>query len=122
MDLSAFKKAIEESWGKDTCYPKFLEQWSPNNPALGQCVVTSLVVQDYLGGDLLYCKHMDHFWNKTNQAGEIDFTKDQFPNDAKICLDEIRSRDQVMNSPSSIKARTSERYRFLKQRVEMRLS
>ncbi len=117
MDLVVFKRAVEESWGKDTCYPKCSDQWSQNNPALGQCAVTALLVQDYFGGDILYCSHNDHFFNYVEGLGEVDLTKNQFSEETTICRDEIKTRDEVM----SVNAMTPERYRLLKQRVEKSL-
>lgn len=43
--------ALQLAWGADTAYDP--HDWSDDNRARGQCVVSSLVVQDYLGGDLL---------------------------------------------------------------------
>lgn len=42
--------ALQASWSADTAYNA--ADWSRNNPARGQCLVSSLVVQDYLDGDL----------------------------------------------------------------------
>ena len=39
---------IQASWCKETCYPDDREEWSIQNPALGQCVVTALLVQELL--------------------------------------------------------------------------
>lgn len=40
-------------------------QWLPDNPARGQCNVTSLVVQDFCGGEILKTKAPGgwHFYN-----------------------------------------------------------
>lgn len=35
----------------DTCFDA--NDWSADNPARGQCVVSALIVQDHLGGDLM---------------------------------------------------------------------
>jgi len=48
---------------------------------------------------------------------EIDFTRDQF-SDVTVCCDEIKSREYVLESNPARSARTKERYRILKQRVE----
>lgn len=118
MKLEDLEKALEKSWSKETCYPELRDEWSPDNPALGQCAVTSLVVQDYFGGKLLYCKHQHHYWNKISSGEEVDFTRDQFPEGAKICLDEIKERKYLLNSESSKKAQTPQRYEILKERVD----
>jgi hypothetical protein len=48
--LGQIVKALHKTWASDTCF--VAEEWSEDNPARGQCVVSSLVVQDYLGGEL----------------------------------------------------------------------
>ena len=48
--------AVRESWSHDTTASP--DEWTPENVALGQCLPTSLVAQDLLGGDLeLAAKH-----------------------------------------------------------------
>lgn len=49
--LNQLSQALHESWAQDTCYEG--SDWTPDNPARGQCVVSSLIVQDYFGGDLV---------------------------------------------------------------------
>ena len=63
VNLKELEKAIRRAWKEDTCYPPWRGAWSEENPAWGHCAVTSLVVQDYFRGDIVYCKHEAHFWN-----------------------------------------------------------
>jgi hypothetical protein len=54
--------------------------WTENNPARGQCGVTSLVIQDYFGGDILKTRLPNgqlHFYNRIDSK-RIDFTDEQF--------------------------------------------
>lgn len=53
--------------------------WKAKNPALGQCGVTALVVQDILGGDILKTPYREiwHFYNLID-GQVIDFTESQF--------------------------------------------
>jgi len=44
------RQAIEISW--DALTSAAGEDWTEDNPALGQCAVTALVQQDYFGGEL----------------------------------------------------------------------
>ena len=117
MDLEKLRGAIKQSWGRETCYPKQVGKWTPGNPSLGQCAVTALVVQDYFGGVLLYCKHNDHYWNKLPNQQEIDFTRDQFPNGTVIYIDEVRTRDYIFNTGTFI----LQRYNLLRERVREKL-
>jgi hypothetical protein len=120
MEIALLERIIKKSWDKDTCYPPLAYEWNAQNPALGQCAVTALVVQDYLGGELLYCKHNHHYWNRLLDKNEIDFTKEQFPKGTIICLDEIRSREHILNSQAAEESKTPERYSLLKMRVSRR--
>ena len=117
MDLKLLESILQKCWSKETCYPPIQKNWSPKNPALGQCAVTALVIQDYLGGDLLYCKHIHHYWNRLPDGKVIDLTKQQFPKGTKICLDEIRTREYTLKSKIAKKVKTQERYEILKKRV-----
>ena len=118
MHVETLEKAIIKSWDRETCYPGCVDEWNPENPAWGQCAVTALVVQDYLGGELLYCQHNHHYWNRLPNQEEVDFTRIQFPAGTVVCLDDIKSRDYVLNSESAIKAITPQRHELLKSRVE----
>lgn len=42
--------ALQKSWHRDTSYSP--EEWNEDNSARGQCTVSALVIQHYLGGDL----------------------------------------------------------------------
>jgi len=41
---------IRQSWDARTASPACGSKWSEQNPALGQCAVTALLVQDLWGG------------------------------------------------------------------------
>lgn len=69
------------------------EQWTPDNPSIGQCHVSALVLQDLYGGDIICgytfsgspaaTKPTGHFWNVIDGV-TIDITRDQFPLHATI--------------------------------------
>ncbi|WP_455771344.1 YunG family protein [Sutcliffiella horikoshii] len=63
-----------ESWSINTS-----SKWSPENPAKGQCGVTSLIVQDFLGGEIVKTLMPKgwHFYNKINGI-RYDYTSSQF--------------------------------------------
>ena len=122
MDLNSLEDAIKKSWSKDTCYPGCANDWTPENPAFGQCAVTALVVQDYFGGDLLFCKEQFHFWNRISNGKEIDFSRSQFPSGTIISVDKVESREYVLHSQDALDAKTLSRYNLLKSRVEKKLN
>ena len=41
---------IRKAWSAETCAPRMRADWSDDNPSLGQCSITSFLVQDLLGG------------------------------------------------------------------------
>lgn len=89
MDLRSFadiEHVIRSSWSEETCDPLALPGWSPETPARGQCVVTALIVQEFLGGDLLLAAVRNddgsrqglHYWNRLPDGTELDLTREQF--------------------------------------------
>ncbi len=39
-------------WSAETCAPRMRGDWSEENPTLGQCSITSFLVQDFMGGEV----------------------------------------------------------------------
>lgn len=83
--LNELEQAIRRSWAADTSDDP--DEWSPANPARGQCGVTALTLRDLLGGDILIAavfRHGNaverHAWNKLTAGLEIDLTREQFRN------------------------------------------
>jgi len=118
MRIEYLEQAIRKSWGADTCYPGSLDAWSLNNPAIGQCTVTALIVQDYFGGEILHCDHLNHNWNKIPGIGEVDLSREQFPAGTVICADGERTREDLLESEKAKKAGTPERYEVFRARVK----
>lgn len=89
---------IRSSWSEKTCDPEDLPEWSPENPARGQCAVTALVVQDLLGGELLLAEVRNadgsrqgvHYWNRFADGVEVDLTREQF------------TRSEVVQAPTVV--------------------
>ena len=115
--IEQLKKAIKDSWGRDTCHYKFL--WDDKNlsDSAGHCRVVALIVQDYLKGEILYShvkgnKKWDHYWNKLSNEKEIDLTKDQFPKKIKFVKPKIVSRKEALSSKRTLKG-----YKILKNKV-----
>jgi hypothetical protein len=75
-------EAVQASWLSDTAYRP--EEWSVDNPARGQCVVSSLVVQDYFYGDLKRYRvrgwgiNETHYVNLLPDGTELDTTASQY--------------------------------------------
>lgn len=121
VDLEKLKNVLSDSWSEETCFPWSKNKWSKENPALGQCAVTALIVQDYFWGQLLHCLHAHHYRNRLPEWHEVDFTKEQFPERTEICEDGVKLRDEMLYGESADKAKTLERYKLLGERVEQEL-
>ncbi|WP_035667293.1 YunG family protein [Bradyrhizobium huanghuaihaiense] len=74
FDPDDVQRALSEAWSLSTS-----SQWTADNPAAGQCNVTSLLIHDLFGGDLLKTPLQagDHFYNRI-EGKRYDFTASQF--------------------------------------------
>jgi|UniRef100_A0A7C1T0A3 hypothetical protein len=74
VDLAHFAERLTNAWSRETS-----SFWSLDNPARGQCGVTSLVVQDVFGGQISKPPLQQglHFYNLID-GHRFDFTSDQF--------------------------------------------
>ena len=67
-------------WCPGTCAASMREDWSPDNPSLGQCSISSFLVQDELGGEVYGIPLPGggvHCFNKVNGV-VFDLTSAQF--------------------------------------------
>jgi hypothetical protein len=101
VTLRELQSAIEASWRPETSNQP--ARWTRDNPALGQCAVTALVVQDFFDGDLLrtVVNGVSHYWNELPSGEEVDLTVHQFDHyvpDGR----EQRKRDYVLSFPDSL--------------------
>lgn len=116
-DIKILKDAFKKSWSKSTTYPKTREKWSSENPAFGQCAITSLVINDLYGGKIVYNQDYHHFWNVLKDGTVIDLTKVQFGTGVKIESFSESSREYILESAAATEAKTPERYQLLKSKV-----
>jgi hypothetical protein len=115
--LSArLSRALEQAWSRDTSSDP--ERWSEKNPAWGQCAVTALIIQEYLGGSLMRAawhagsESGSHYWNLLPDGTKLDLTFRQFPPEVQLDAASTRERDYVLGFPA-----TAQRYKLLKERV-----
>ncbi|QGN50510.1 hypothetical protein GKC29_29255 [Micromonospora sp. WMMC415] len=117
--LAEVERAIRAAWSPDTCDPVDLPDWSPANPARGQCGVTALVLRELVGGELLLgpvlrrdgTRQGVHYWNRLDGGIEVDLTREQFS------ADEIVQEPVVVDPPPGAPARLREQYLLLRGRV-----
>ena len=113
--LEELKKVIEVSWSKETCYPTLQDTWNNSNPSLGQCAITALIVNDFLGGKIMRTMQdgISHYYNLVN-GKVIDLTVSQFdgiiPN---YEVGEERTRDYLLSSSDTLS-----RYKILLKNVK----
>lgn len=111
--MSRLMVALEASWDRETSADP--DGWDASNPAWGQCAVTALVIQRYLGGELLRAEvgAASHYWNWLKAGQEVDLTRRQFATYTPRRT-ETRTRDYVLGSPD-----TRRRYELLISRVKL---
>jgi hypothetical protein len=123
--LAQLEQAIREAWSEDTADHD--NAWSRENPSCGQCDITSLVVHDLLGGELLAAdvfldgeRVESHMWNRLPSGLEVDLTRDQFRRGEVIGEPTIRKRPAELD-PTHPRFFRYEQYLVLSERVRRRL-
>jgi hypothetical protein len=74
FDPKRVARALLNSWS-----PATARQWTAEDPAVGQCNVTALLVYELFGGELLQTVLPEgkHFYNRIDRQ-RYDFTNSQF--------------------------------------------
>lgn len=106
IKIQKLESILNMVWSKESS-----SKWTLDNPAQGQCGVTSLVVNDLLGGEILktYTLGGWHFYNRVF-GQRLDFTKSQFF--------ESISYDDLMTSREEAFLDTNiQQYSYLKKSV-----
>ncbi|WP_433750939.1 YunG family protein [Falsibacillus pallidus] len=99
--IGQLREALLHSWSLETS-----TKWEKDCPAKGQCGVTSLVVQDILGGEIFKTKTFGgwHYYNKVDEKF-IDFTDAQF-NEAIEYEHIPASREEAMSDTNDYQYNT----------------
>lgn len=74
---------LSHLWSKDTCAPRMRKDWSKENMTLGQCSITSFLIQDIFGGEVYGVPLKEggyHCFNLVNDS-LFDLTSEQFGNE-----------------------------------------
>ena len=114
MILNEVRDMLEKSWTKETCSLGLKDTWTIDNKALGQCAVTALIVNDFLGGKIMrcMCESGSHYYNLIN--GEVvDLTDSQFKEIPDYILGEERTREYLLSNID-----TKNRYLLLLKNVK----
>ena len=127
VKLPDLESALKDSWSRETSSDP--DNWSEENPAWGQCAVTALIANDYLGGEIVWAsaklpdgKEISHYFNKID-GKEIDFTITQFPQGTYILPGIPKTKNfQTTRKYVLSYAKTIERYNILKGHIEKLLT
>ena len=94
---------------------KTSSKWIRRNPWAGQCGVTSLVIQDFFGGEIKRTQIRDkwHFYNMI-AGNRLDFTKHQFE-------EEIAYKDITCSREEAFSDTCSSQYMTLRDCFELEL-
>ena len=124
--LAEVEQAIRESWSLDTADED--DGWTPDNPSRGQCDITSLVVHDLLGGELLGAdvfldgeRIEGHMWNRLPSGIDVDLTREQFRRGEVIGEPTARPRLPGIAEPSHPRYHRYVQYLVLSDRVRARM-
>jgi hypothetical protein len=101
---------LKQCWSLETS-----SRYTPGNPYRGQCGVTSLVIQDYFGGEILKTRigEVWHFYNRIS-GKQYDFTANQFDH-------QIHYEHVISNKSEAFEDTNDSQYQILKQRFEKAL-
>ncbi len=82
-------------WCADTCAPRMREEWSTDNPTLGQCSITAFLMQDIFGGRVYGILRPGGNYHCFNVVGDcvFDLTSEQFGDetlDYEDCPEQFR--------------------------------
>ena len=109
---------LERLWSAETCAPRMRNEWKKDNPSLGQCSITSFLVQDIFGGDVYGVKLDDgnyHLFNLINN-NIYDLTSMQFKERLNYTLDYPQDRNTHFKKEEKYL-----RYKLLKQKLKEEL-
>ena len=114
MILNEVRVMLEKSWTKETCGMGLKDSWTKDNKALGQCAVTTLIVNDFLGGKIMrcMCETGSHYYNLINNE-VVDLTKSQFKVIPDYQMGEERTREYLLSNED-----TKKRYLLLLNEVK----
>lgn len=116
MSIENIQKTLLECYSKELCYSKVQDDWSEFNKCCGMCAITSLIVNDYFGGDIckIYVDGISHYFNLIENK-IVDLTSSQFNNELNYNNYQIIDRQKILIDD------TKNRYTILKSRLIKKL-
>ncbi len=79
MGIGQLKQLLIQSWNLETCSSELRDKWIKENPSLGQCAITTLIVNDFFDGKIMRCMASSgiHYYNIIDDE-LVDLTVEQF--------------------------------------------
>lgn len=105
--------ALLHVWRAETCAPRMRQEWSAENPTLGQCSITAFLAQDIFGGQVHGVPLKGggfHCFNVVD-GKTFDLTSEQF-GDGKLIYDDRPLQYREVHFAGEEKL---QRYEMLKQ-------
>ena len=103
--------ALSHIWCWYSCAPRYRDEWSEENMTLGQCSITSFLVQDIFGGKVYGVPREEGIFHCFNVAGgrEFDLTSEQYGDEVlTYTRDFEQSREEHLSNKDKF-----ERYKYL---------
>ena len=106
-------------WCAETCAPRMRPDWTPENRTLGQCSITSFLMQERFGGRVFGIPNGDGTFHCFNVVGDcvFDLTSEQFGDknlDYADCVEQSRAQHLAREEKRK-------RYEYLRERLAERL-
>ena len=110
---------LSDIWCSETCAPRMRADWSERNKTLGQCSITSFLMQDLYGGEVYGVLLADGSYHCFNKVGDciFDLTSEQF-GDVLLNYDNCPQQFREVHFASEEK---HQRYEILKERLLAKL-
>ncbi len=104
-------------WCAETCAPRLRDEWSPENPTLGQCSITAFLAQDIFGGKVCGIPREGGTFHCYNVVGDItfDLTSEQFGEEAASLVYE--GNPEQFREVHFAKEEKRLRYEYLRQKL-----
>ena len=118
-DQRALYDLLREIWCRESCAPRLRPDWSEKNPTLGQCSITSFLVQDVYGGEVYGVPLAGggyHCYNLVDGV-RFDLTSEQFGEEKLVYDDKYpQSREEHFRDEEKYA-----RYLLLKEELKKKL-
>lgn len=113
-----FEEALPWCWSRETSSDK--KNWTPDNPAYGQCLPTAILFKKYFGGNLVvrFIRGVGwHNWNRLPNGKEKDLTASQFKDKISFLPGKIIDEDGSLEKHFLSIPWISERFKILESRM-----